>query len=181
MDAADALAAIGYLQSRDVRLWLDGGWAVDALLGEQTRPHNDVDLAVELADRAKYEEAVADAGYRFLYHDPDNDAEDGTHLNWVVRDRDGRELDVHIVDTSTTRVLDDGTAVYGAMPYPVGSLDGVGTLLGVDVPCVSPPFLVAFHTGYELQDKDFQDVYALCAKFDIEPPPEYRSSRSEHR
>lgn len=173
MNATDALAAIQYLQSRGVRLWLDGGWAVDAVLGEQTRPHNDVDIAVESGDKAKYESAVADAGYEFLYFDPANDAEDGTHLNWVVKDGVGRELDVHIVDTSTMRVLNDGTEVYGAMPYPVGSLDGVGTIEGVVVPCITPEFLVAFHTGYELQDKDFHDVFALCERFDIELPPEY--------
>ena len=34
------------LQSAGVRVWLDGGWSVDALLGEQTRPHADLDLAV---------------------------------------------------------------------------------------------------------------------------------------
>jgi len=26
-------------------LWIDGGWAVDALLGEQTRPHRDLDIS----------------------------------------------------------------------------------------------------------------------------------------
>ncbi|MFM7534474.1 MAG: nucleotidyltransferase domain-containing protein [Acidimicrobiales bacterium] len=31
-------------------LWVDGGWAVDALLGEQTRPHADLDLAIARAD-----------------------------------------------------------------------------------------------------------------------------------
>ena len=175
MNGKDALAAIQYLQSRGVRLWLDGGWAVDALLGEQTRPHDDVDLAVELADREAYEAAVADAGYEFLYYDPDNDAEDGTHLNWVVRDSAGRELDVHIVDTSVTQILPDGTEAYGAMPYPVGSLDGVGSIEGVEVPCITPEFLVAFHTGYGLRDKDFHDVRALCERFGIELPAEYRT------
>jgi len=29
------------------RLWLDGGWGVDALLGGQTREHGDLDVAVE--------------------------------------------------------------------------------------------------------------------------------------
>jgi 8-oxo-dGTP pyrophosphatase MutT (NUDIX family)/GNAT superfamily N-acetyltransferase len=31
-------------------VWLHGGWAVDALVGEQTRPHADVDIAVATAD-----------------------------------------------------------------------------------------------------------------------------------
>ena len=64
------------------------------------------------------------------------------------------------------------------MPYPVESLDGVGTLLGVEVPRISPPFPVAFHSGYELQDKDFHDVHAVCAKFDSELPPERQSCNS---
>jgi lincosamide nucleotidyltransferase A/C/D/E len=31
-------------ESTGIEVWLDGGWAVDALLGEQTRPHKDVDI-----------------------------------------------------------------------------------------------------------------------------------------
>ena len=27
-------------ESTGIEVWLDGGWAVDALLGEKTRPHN---------------------------------------------------------------------------------------------------------------------------------------------
>lgn len=137
---------------------------------------DDVDIVIELADRAAYESAVAAAGYEFLYADPANDAADGTRLNWVVRDADGKELDVHVVDTSSTRRVEDGTEVYSAMAYPVGSLDGWGTIAGEPVPCVAAEHLVAFHTGYELRDKDFHDVLALCEAFDIEPPIEYRNS-----
>src|SRR5919201_6639891 len=28
------------------KVWLDRGWGLDALLGEQTRPHDDLDLAI---------------------------------------------------------------------------------------------------------------------------------------
>jgi lincosamide nucleotidyltransferase A/C/D/E len=30
-----------------IRVWLDGGWAVDASLGSQTRPHSDLDIVIE--------------------------------------------------------------------------------------------------------------------------------------
>src|SRR5438876_8784156 len=33
-----------------VDLWIDGGWGVDALLGEQTRPHKDLDIAIQQKD-----------------------------------------------------------------------------------------------------------------------------------
>ena len=38
------------LQAQGIRVWLDGGWCVDALLGRQTREHTDLDLAVERRD-----------------------------------------------------------------------------------------------------------------------------------
>ena len=44
----DVLRVIAALQAGNLRVWLDGGWGVDALLGEITRPHDDVDLVVEL-------------------------------------------------------------------------------------------------------------------------------------
>ena len=30
-----------------IKIWLDGGWGVDALLEEQTRLHGDLDIVVE--------------------------------------------------------------------------------------------------------------------------------------
>jgi hypothetical protein len=33
------------LDRAGVPVWLDGGWGVDALVGRQTRPHRDLDLA----------------------------------------------------------------------------------------------------------------------------------------
>lgn len=49
-------------RERGVRLWLDGGWAIDAPLGGQTRPLHDHDPAVESADRDLYEGAVLMGG-----------------------------------------------------------------------------------------------------------------------
>jgi lincosamide nucleotidyltransferase A/C/D/E len=31
-------------------VWIEGGWGVDALLGEQTRPHDDLDFGVRHED-----------------------------------------------------------------------------------------------------------------------------------
>ena len=47
MRAQDVLEIVAYLDAAGVRVWLDGGWGVDALLGEQTRPHKDLDIVVE--------------------------------------------------------------------------------------------------------------------------------------
>src|SRR5207247_10666750 len=50
MSAADVLGVLAALDGRGIPAWLDGGWGIDALLGEQTRPHEDVDLVVPVPD-----------------------------------------------------------------------------------------------------------------------------------
>lgn len=50
MTADDVLEIIGRLDAAGVRWWVHGGWGMDALLGKETRPHDDLDLAVPRAD-----------------------------------------------------------------------------------------------------------------------------------
>src|SRR4051794_7917248 len=58
MDLHSAFAAAGIL------VWIDGGWAVDALLGRQTRQHDDLDIAVEERHVPALREILARRGYR---------------------------------------------------------------------------------------------------------------------
>jgi len=46
MTEADVIEILGWLADAGVAVWLDGGWGVDALIGEQTREHKDLDLIV---------------------------------------------------------------------------------------------------------------------------------------
>jgi lincosamide nucleotidyltransferase A/C/D/E len=79
---------------------------------------------------------------------------------------------VHVI------VFDDkGNGLYGPVEkgimYPAASLTGSGAIDGHTVKCISPEWMVKFHSGYELKDKDFKDVSALCKKFGIELPEEF--------
>jgi lincosamide nucleotidyltransferase A/C/D/E len=47
MTPGDVIAVVQTLESAGVVFWLDGGRGVDALLGRQTRPHGDLDLALD--------------------------------------------------------------------------------------------------------------------------------------
>jgi lincosamide nucleotidyltransferase A/C/D/E len=87
-------------------------------------------------------------------------------------DENGGEIDVHVI------VLDDkGNGIYGPPEkgemYPAASLTGTGKIHGKKVRCISPEWMVKFHSGYQLKEKDFRDVSALCSKFGIELPAEY--------
>jgi lincosamide nucleotidyltransferase A/C/D/E len=149
-----------------VELWIDGGWGVDALLGGQTRPHEDLDIAIQKKDVPVLRHLLQGRGYA------DIKLGDVRPWNFVLGDDNGREIDVHII------VLDDqGNGIYGppgkGEMYPAASLAGTGNINGQAVRCISPEWMVKFHSGYDLKDKDFRDVSALCKKFGIELPTAY--------
>lgn len=159
MNSADVLSFYNELNSLGIQIWVDGGWGVDALLGEQTRPHNDLDIAVQWKDVPKLHELLASKGYRQIRED--------NQWNFVLVDDKGHEIDIHAF------IYDDkGNVVEGIM-YPADSLTGTGIIDGQTVKCIAAEYVVKFHSGYEFKDKDFKDVVAICEKFNIDLPEEY--------
>src|SRR5262245_44825073 len=47
MPFSQMLAVLDAVRSVGCRFWVEGGWGVDALVGHQTRPHRDVDIAID--------------------------------------------------------------------------------------------------------------------------------------
>jgi Aminoglycoside-2''-adenylyltransferase len=92
-----ALARVhGVLEEAGIAYWLFGGWAVDFYVGSVTRAHDDLDIAVWLADLPQIAELLHDDGWR---HAPLDDEDGGTgyergavrlELTYLVRDGDGR-------------------------------------------------------------------------------------------
>jgi lincosamide nucleotidyltransferase A/C/D/E len=165
MSSHDAVDLYVALENLGVKIWIDGGWSVDALLGIQTRPHRDLDIAIEYKHLSKLREHLESQGYKDVERDKDS------KWNFVLGDDNGREVDVHAF------TFDENGRVLEGIEFPDGSLAGIGTIDGHAVRCISPEFLVKFHSGYELKEKDFQDVAALCEKFGIEYPEEYAHLR----
>jgi lincosamide nucleotidyltransferase A/C/D/E len=56
---------------------LDGGWGVDALVGDQTRPHADLDLAVDRDELERIQQNLERLGFLV-----DPSAERGCPLDW---------------------------------------------------------------------------------------------------
>lgn len=166
MTAADVLGLLDLADGLGVSIWLDGGWAVDACLGAQTRPHADLDIVVEERDLATLVGALAALGYRPVPRD------DTRAWNFVLGDDRGHEVDFHVVVLDAT-----GRGAYGPPEfgdsYPAGALTGHGVIEGRAVHCVAPEWLVQFHSGYALAAKDLADVTALCERFVIDLPDEY--------
>jgi Major Facilitator Superfamily/Aminoglycoside-2''-adenylyltransferase len=66
MSASDVIELLDALEGRGIDVWLNGGWGVDALLGRQTREHDDLDITISAADRKAYSALMAELGFYVL-------------------------------------------------------------------------------------------------------------------
>jgi lincosamide nucleotidyltransferase A/C/D/E len=152
---------LGRLRAAGVDFWVEGGWGVDALLGEQTRAHDDLDLGVRLEDVDRICAALPE----FERSDAD------WPTSFVLRDRAGRKLDCHPLSFDEGgdgwQASASGEAAYR---WPREGLQARGRIGGVEVPCISPELQLRWHVYPEFDDVDWQDVQRLCQRFELEIP-----------
>lgn len=167
MDASDVISIYTLLDQNNVAIWIDGGWGVDALLEKQTRTHPDLDIAIQKKDLPKFREILTHKGFKEIKQDI------AKSHNFVLGDELGREIDVHVIEIDSK-----GNGIYGPKEkgemYPATSLTGKGKINNLEVRCISPEWLIKFHSGYSLKEKDFYDVSLLTEKFGIPLPEEYK-------
>ena len=157
LDLLDAIDA------HDVRCWLDGGWGVDCLLGEQTRQHSDLDLVLPRPSLEKVWAILSDRGYEVI--------RDLRPTTLALRDRDGREVDLHLVDATPDgggdQVLQDGSTWHYGPPV-------AGCIDGRSIACASAAEQVAMHQGYEPRPVDIEDVRRMAERFGLTVPRDLR-------
>lgn len=165
MDAATAVALVDLLEDRDVDIWLDGGWGVDALLGEQQREHDDLDLVARLEHSELIVQTLTEAGFELVAGGPPK--------SFVLVDGEGKQVDVHPVVFDESR----GGAVYvntdgSEWVYPTQGFTGRGAIGGRLVRCLSPEAQVLVHAGYDLGEKDYRELRLLHERFGVELAPD---------
>lgn len=165
MDAKSVVEFWNSARLHGLDICIDGGWAVDSVIGRQTRPHADLDIALPAVQVPKLLKLLLARGFR-----PAERPDDWAH-NFVLEADSDRVIDVH------SYILgEDGRSV-GGVPYEAQHLTGEGRILGQSVRCVPPKWLVQFHTGYEVDETDWHDVKLLCEKFNLEIPDVYDTYR----
>lgn len=146
-------------------MWIEGGWGVDALLEEETRAHDDLDLGVRLED--------VDRICAVLEEFVRSDAE--WPSSFVLEDAAGRKVDCHPLRFDERG---DGWQAdrSGGPPHrwPHEGLTATGRILGIPVPCITPQLQVAWHQHAEFDDVDWQDMQRLAARFGLELPERCR-------
>ena len=152
MSVAEVHAVLDALARGGVRVWLEGGWGVDALLGRQTRPHRDLDLDLDARQEPEALAALRGLGYEIETDWRPNRVE--------LAARDRRWVDVHPLAFDA-----EGNGVQTGLAgeryvYPAGCFT-TGTIGGRSVGCLSAAQQVAWHAGYELRDVDVHDLALL--------------------
>lgn len=162
MTSADVLQIAAHLRAAEVRYWISGGWGIDALVGQKTRDHQDLDIAVPVESMPAVMELVDQLGYAV--------DTDWRPARVAVRDASGRVIDIHpiVFEADGSAWLPDMDG--GRFAYPAESLTS-GTIGDDSIPCISAELQVVFHRGYPPSDKDRLDMDALVAAGFIDRTP----------
>ena len=148
-----------------LNVWIDGGWGVDALLGECTREHQDLDIIISWEDAAVLTETLRARDFVDIYTD------DRSDRNFVLGHPSHGMIDFHVVERT-----EDGGAVYGPgeidWVITASELNVIGYIGGREVGCLSVDYQVRSHTGYALKDTDYADMRALHGRYGVQLLPE---------
>jgi hypothetical protein len=143
MPGKSVLAIVDALQAADMRCWISGGWGVDALAGERTRIHRDLDLVVEEQDRQRAVDVLGELGYWEWYR-ADSDVPLFSRI--VLHDHElaGRAIDLHPL-----------------APSSMQAEFTTGTIEGREVSCMSVDLQLETHSNYRKRWRDRADIAVL--------------------
>lgn len=169
MPAETVTTVVAALHAQTVTtVCIGGGWAVDALVGRQTRPHSDLDIWVAASETEGLLAGLAGQGIDRIHPWPGD-----RPWNFVLHDGRSRRVDLHLYED-----LGGGRLHYGSVHAPFlfsgNDLSGAGEIAGMPVRCERPDFALANHLGYDVRDVDRHDVAVLCRHFEIPLPEGYR-------
>jgi lincosamide nucleotidyltransferase A/C/D/E len=163
IEAEQVLALLELLNRAGVDVWVDGGWGVDALVGQQTRPHSDLDLVVSARSVAALRSILEREGFEI--------SRDWLPTALSFRHRDGREVDLDPVkptaDGGGDQIQLDGVTRWHYEP------PAKGTIGRIEVQCCPVTTQLRAHLGYEPGSTDYADMRLLRDHLGAELPPPY--------
>lgn len=147
-----------------------GGWGVDALLGSVTRVHKDLDVLVVREDVTRLQQALARQGFvrKFVWEESRWLVDDGlpSPSAFVSVDRQGRELDIHVIGIGARGEVIQFYDNPWALPSKVFAS---GDIAGSPVPCISVEAQIAMHAGYAIPEAQQRDIRLLASLDPHEP------------
>lgn len=139
MPIATALLVLGTLGAAGVETVVMGGWGIDALVGEQQRPHRDLDLILDQGNLEKALAVLSSLGFAEWFRNP-------TPVPFVEH---GKQGDVVVMRDTAMRVVD----LHPMCLKALGTSVATGSIDGREVNCVSASLQVEAHTGNRIRSR----------------------------
>ena len=148
----DLMTIINLLKDSNIKYWIDGGWGVDILAGKQTRNHRDIDVDFDAQHTEELLKILLKYGYEV--------DTDWKPVRIELYSEKYGYLDIHpfILNedgTSKQADLEGGFYEFEKDFFSNAIFEGKTS------PCISLKGQKIFHSGYELRDKDKQDISVL--------------------
>jgi lincosamide nucleotidyltransferase A/C/D/E len=125
MSSHDVIRVVDGLHLSGIQVVVAGGWGVDALVGQQTRAHHNLDIVVDHEHAKQAFEALAALGYDHITL--------ATRERVTARTRDGRSVDVERGPSTGRQANEPSRGYY----HPADGFDGRGFIVGRPVRCLS--------------------------------------------
>lgn len=161
MRTEDVLNVVDALEAEAVPFCLAGGWGVDALVGRQSRSHDDLDVVIDNyeQDLQRAVDALSPLGFKLV---ASFERSAWMPKNSVLEDDTGRRVDL---DSLNWQILAREFGPPGADESARKAFEHhvftEGTVGGRRVPCLSADVQLLYHTHFELTLPHRHDVNLL--------------------
>lgn len=148
----DLMTIINLLEKANIKYWIDGGWGVDILAGKQTRNHRDIDVNFDAQHTEKLLNLLFEYGYKI--------DTDWKPVRIELYSEKYGYLDIHpfiLNEDGTSKQAD----LEGGFYEFEKDFFSNAIFEGKKISCISLKGQKIFHSGYELRDKDKQDIAVL--------------------
>ncbi len=180
MSAEYVVDVIQCLSNAGVQVWLDGGWGVDALVGKQSREHDDLDIVIGWEHIETARVALATLGYRTVEDLLPCSLVLGAFESEVAPGRESeawnamKRVDIHPVTWDAKGGGLQAQPKGEPWRYPPEGFSGGGLVEGRPVHCLSAEVQVRCHDGYELDETDLADMHLLRDGLGVSMPDRVR-------
>jgi hypothetical protein len=158
------------LSGAPFRWWVAGGWALDLFIGEQTRPHFDIDVAIARTDQGAAQKHLSNWDFQYALRTGDKIElrpwEPGQMLGrevhgvWARQTPDSPwrfEFALHEIE------MDVWTFRYfGAVQHPLERIEGL-TSEGI---CYLQPEIALLYKAARMREVDVQDFHRVIRHLD---------------
>lgn len=148
----DLMTIINLLEDSNIKYWIDGGWGVDILAGKQTRNHRDIDVDFDAQHTEELLKILLKYGYEV--------DTDWKPVRIELYSEKYGYLDIHpfiLNEDGTSKQAD----LEGGFYEFEKDFFSNAIFEGKTIPYISLKGQKIFHSGYELRDKDKQDISVL--------------------